>query len=366
MRTRQCPDCGFEAGFNEATCPQCGRSLAPATSPRQETDAAVDATVDAMGSPSASAHPMPRAGSSADRPSGTRDASSRPQPPLPSYADPAYYEALAQSSARPDATPTTDPWDGRSAGASYAAARRTSRREAWLRGAWLRQLVVPLVLLALVVVALLYTAPGLLARLRVPLASSASASPTATVPTTANGEIILYRNPLNTATIGWEHQDGCTFRADGLHVTDGFTCFAPMASGGVADVHAVVTVKQVAGPDDRWNDIAIRASYSNDAYLLTYLFGFQSNGYWGFDKCTAASHICTPLVRKANNHAVHHGLNAENTLDISARGTHFAFVINGVPIGTFDDSTYTGGMVGMSGDQGSETVYSNLTISRPK
>jgi hypothetical protein len=311
MHAAQCPNCGLEAGPADTTCPRCGHSLAVAP------------------------------------------------PTPPSYADPAYYESLAQSRAAQPA----DEWDRRSPDVS-----RANPRGAAPRGRVLRQFVTPIVLLCLVVAGLLYTAPSLLAKLRAPgasLGASPTPAPTATVPTTANGETILYSNPLNTSTTGWERQDGCRFQPDGLHVTDGFTCFAPLAAG-LTDVHAVVTVKQVAGPNDSWNDIAIRASYSHDAHLQDYVFGFESNGHWGFDKCTATSLICTPLVRKADTKVLHTGLNAENTLDISARGTHFAFAINGVQVGSFDDSTYSGGMVGMDGEEGAETVYSNLTISRPK
>jgi hypothetical protein len=308
MPALQCPNCGLEAEATDTVCRRCGHSLAAA-----------------------------------------------PQPPLPSYPTPAYYEALAQS----PPTPTADVWDARSLGQQHPRSRRTA-----LGGRVLLQLVTPLLLLGLVVVVLLYTGPTLLAKLRSSIASPTPA-PTATVLTTANGEVILYRAALNTATIGWERQDGCTFRADGLHVTDGFVCFAPLAPG-LTDVHVVVTLKQVAGRDDSWNGVAIRTSYSNDAHQLNYFFGFESNGHWGFHKCTATSSVCTPLVVKPNNTALHTRLNAENTLDVSARGSHFAFAINGVPVGAYDDATYTGGMVGMDGDEGSETVYSNLTISRPK
>jgi hypothetical protein len=288
-----------------------------------------------------------------------------PKAPLPSYADPAYYEALA----RLGTTPPADLPGGPFASQSIARPRRT------LRGLGeLRQLAMPLILLGLVAVALLYNGPSLLARFQSARSPFTAPKPTATAtfPTTASGEQIVYRDPLNAQTVGWEHQDGCTFRPDGLHVTDNFTCFVPINTLGSAanDIHVVVTVKQFAGPLDHWNDVAIRASYSTasagEAYLQAYLFGVTGDGYWALHKCTANSQICTPLVHKAGKGVVHIGLNAANTLDLVARGTHFDFTINGAHVGSFDDSTYSGGMVAMSGDEGSETVFTDVTVSRPK
>lgn len=330
MHPAPCPGCGFAVGSADSICPQCGRSVQPAASeaPAPSTNAASAPGVTAT------------------------------KQPLPSYADPAYYESLARSGTR---SPTDLP-AGPLPGLPATRARRPSRGFGWLR-----QLVAPLILLGLIGVALLYTGPGLLARVQSIGSPLSAPIPTATVPTTASGEVILYTDPLNTGTTGWEHQDGCTFRTDGLHVTDGFDCFAPLHTPGesATDVHIVVTLKQVAGPLDHWNGVAFRASYSSNAYLQAYLFGVTGDGHWGMLKCADGSRICTPLVFKEGNGVVHAGLNAANTLDVVARGTQIDFTINSAHVGTFDDSTYSGGMVAMSGDEGSETVYSNLTVSRP-
>jgi hypothetical protein len=49
---------------------------------------------------------------------------------------------------------------------------------------------------------------------------------------------------------------------------------------------------------------------------------------------------------------------------VQAQGGHFVFSVNGTQVGTADDTTFTTGDTGLSGNDGIEVVYTNLTISK--
>jgi len=349
----RCPSCGYEAtdaSDTESACLQCGRGLVPAVARRPEPSPALRAH--------AVSPPAP--------PDASSSVTSAPPPePSPSPAAshpplPAEYAALLRAPIA--AQPEQRAWQALAEGP--APRPRPTRAGGW-GGVFSRQTLLAALLLGLVAAGLAYTA-GNLAKSRGgaggPGALTApQATPTATAARTASGETILYRNPLDASTSGWEHQDGCRFRDDGLHVTDGFACFAPIPQQG--DVHIVAMIKQISGPNDRWNDIVLRGTFADNAYLMSYEFGVEADGHWGFDKFTKDSRVSTPLVRKMGG--VRAGLNQANTLEIIAKGTHFEFWINGAKVGAFDDATYSFGSVGLAGEEGDEAVFTGLTISRP-
>ena len=93
-----------------------------------------------------------------------------------------------------------------------------------------------------------------------------------------------------------------------------------------------------------------------------YQFVATSDGNWAFFKCLKDQQYCTPLVQK-DSAALHTSLGATNTLDITARGSHFKFAINGMAAGSFDDTTFPAGIEGVVGNDGVEVVFTNLTIT---
>jgi hypothetical protein len=183
-------------------------------------------------------------------------------------------------------------------------------------------------------------------------AANVGPAPTSTIPP----RVVVYSSPLDIHTTGWEHQDGCNFEADGLHVTDNFTCFAPITEQ--TDVEVSVTLKQISGPTFKWaGGISLRSTPAT-----AYQFVATSDGSWAFFKCLKDQQYCTPLVQKDSS-VLHTGLGATNTLDITARGSHFEFAINGTASGSFDDTTFPAGIEGVVGNDGVEVVFTNLTIT---
>lgn len=344
-----CPSCGWANSANAVTCSQCGRMLVPSAAAAPTQPDVVTTVVRAHSPGDGYVVPdaiesMPASTPSAASGSGNQDA--RPSaPPIPSYVPPpSFYEQLGQ-------TPT--PNNPQHFPASQTNGSHSIRASWRTRGATLfsQQALLAVVVLGLVVGAIVFTVshrpsgvqgsggfPGI--------------APTNTVP----ARVVVYASPLDNHTAGWDHQDGCTFAADGLHVTDNFTCFAPITEQ--TDIEASVTVKQVSGPAFKYSGgIALRSTEATG-----YQFMVTSDGHWAFFKCLKDQQYCTPLVQKDAS-ALHKGLGAANTLDVTARGSHFEFAINGKPAASFDETTFPAGIEGVTGNDGVEVVFTNLTIT---
>lgn len=328
----RCSGCGRVAGANETICSECGQTLVPA-------DVAA-ITQSAPASPTAPSVPSATAGA-ADLPEEYAAALRSPTPPW------------SGATSTPPVPHHTQPWPKRA-----PAYPRVTALSALLN----RQSVIVGVLVVLVVGGLLFTItnrPGGGVTALLPAAA------TATPQRTTSGEVILYHDALHASTRGWENQDGCRFHDDGLQVKDNFNCFVPIAKRN--DMHVMVTVKQTTGPLDHWYGVGIRSSYDeNSAYYIGYTFALNNTGRWTFATCTNDSHVCIPLAGKEAGLVMYVGLNQTNTIEVSAKGSHFDFWLNGTRLGSFDDTTYTFGKVDLNADEGIEAIYTNLTVSQPK
>lgn len=264
------------------------------------------------------------------RPAG--DTSSRPEEPRASWGPSGPYTA-----------PETATPDGLSA--REVRVEMTSGRD--------RVLVIGGALLgALLVVALLVVLFSV--RGALPFGHPTAPRPTAT-PTPV--ERMLFQEPLTSTTDrNWPNDDQCSQRADGYHVTANVVCllsrYTPPTNANIS-----VDVKQVSGlPDASYGLAFHRASPGN-----FYTFEIDGTGRWFCYQ--AIGNQFKPLAGEKTNPAIHKGLNATNTLMVRISGSHYDFYVNGQPVGSADDSSFTSGQAGLDGNDSIEVVYTNFKVT---
>ena len=186
-----------------------------------------------------------------------------------------------------------------------------------------------------------------------------SATPTQPPAPTATPNLVIYKDALDGSTkADWSDDSNCFFGSDGYHIKASFICYAPSDQAG--DAVTTVAVKQLSGPLTYGFGLVIRRPSKGNYYE----FLIDANGKWLFDKVVNGT--TTDIVKFTANSAIKTGLNQVNTISVAAQGSHFVFSVNGTQVGTADDTTFTTGDTGLSGNDGIEVVYTNLVISEVK
>lgn len=187
---------------------------------------------------------------------------------------------------------------------------------------------------------------------------SASSTQTTTSATATPNETAIYGESFASNADGWAQDPGsCFLDKDGYHIKDGYICYAPI--GDQSDVSISVTVQQVKGPTTWPYGIVFR----DTADHADYQFMIDSNSKWVFFKCSSDN--CANTIDYTGNSSIHGGLHTTNTLKVTAVGSHFEFFVNDTRVGTFDDSAYTSGGVGIGVGNNVEAVFTDFIVSRP-
>lgn len=186
---------------------------------------------------------------------------------------------------------------------------------------------------------------------------SIGGGPTATPAPTATPNLIIYQDALNGSTKSdWTNDSHCFFGSDGYHIKGSFICYAPSDKAG--DAVVTVSVKQISGAVTNAFGLVIRRPSAGNYYE----FLIDANGKWIFNKVVNGT--SSTIVDFTANPAITAGLNQVNTISVQAQGSHFVFKVNGAQVGTADDTTFTTGDTGLSGNDNTEIVYTNLSISK--
>jgi hypothetical protein len=175
---------------------------------------------------------------------------------------------------------------------------------------------------------------------------------TATPPQT-----IVYSSSLTGSVADWPSGQGCSPQSDGFHITASIACYPHASDAG--DARITVIAKQASGDTTSFYGIAFRRSGTGNNYV----FRVDSNGDWSFGK--GVSGTITPLQDSTPNAAIHTGLDTTNLLEVAAKGSHFDFLVNGVTVGSADDSTYSSGKFGLVGQDGAEAVFTDYRVTIP-
>lgn len=193
--------------------------------------------------------------------------------------------------------------------------------------------------------------------------ATATPRPTATSKPTATATpvpqlVTIFRDQLTAGShdSGW-YTDGSSvyFQSDGYHIGNGYECYVPI--GSQTDFNVSVQVKQVSGTNTQGAGITFHAIANT---LKEYVFAIVSKGdFWAINRTGGY------LIMPTHSSAIHQGLNVTNTIEVDVRGSHFDFFINGVHVGSADDSTRLSGQIGLMTEQtGEAAVFSNITITK--
>jgi hypothetical protein len=176
-------------------------------------------------------------------------------------------------------------------------------------------------------------------------------------PTVAVNSAQNFTDSLLTNKNGWLTNTNCIFKPDGYHLTRGYLAYAPVADAVNFDMW--VQVKQTGGTLlAPYGLVFRRVSLGN-----YYVFGIDGNGKWTFYK--TVENVTTDIVSYTASPAIKQGLNAQNTLEVKAHGTHFAFFVNGTQIGQADDTSLaTKGSLGVAGHDDIEVVFTAFSLIR--
>jgi hypothetical protein len=205
----------------------------------------------------------------------------------------------------------------------------------------------------------------------VPIADAAAApSPTATpAPTASPTPTIILEEALTTPDSSWRIDQHCFFAVDGLHVknvasVNNEACLVPLENQG--DIDLAVQVRQISGASTDQHGVEIRRS-STQTPSNAYLFEIDANGEWYFFKCNVnakGSDNCN-AIKSNSDPAIHTGLNAQNTLEVRAVGSHFTLLVNGTVVDQEDDASFASGAITLDDSGDAECVFKNLIITTP-
>jgi hypothetical protein len=166
----------------------------------------------------------------------------------------------------------------------------------------------------------------------------------------------IYQSSLKGSLDNWEVDADCAPKSDGYHIMSGSICYAPIGSQTDADIK--VDVIQQSGSTELFYGIVLRSTPREHYYL----FGIDGNGKWLFVNVPSTSQLPVSVIAPTLDSALHSGLHEVNTLEVKMKGSHFDFFINGAKVGEINDSHYATGQIGLSGEDGVEVVYTDLSI----
>jgi hypothetical protein len=167
---------------------------------------------------------------------------------------------------------------------------------------------------------------------------------------------VIYQSSLKGSLTDWENGADCASKADGYHIMNGSICYAPIGSEKDADIK--VTVVQLSGATDLFYGIVIRSTPEQHYYL----FGIDGYGRWLFVNVHSPTQPPIALIAPTLDNAVNSGLHQTNSLELRMKGASFQFFINGKKVGEIKNPQYAAGQIGLSGEDGVEVVYTNLSI----
>ncbi len=187
--------------------------------------------------------------------------------------------------------------------------------------------------------------------------SSSIVSTTGDSSTPTPGTSSIFTDPLTSDAYGWSNDQHCFFRSDGYHISGDWQCYAPVDVPN--NFTAQVRVKQVSGSlGSAYGMVFRRASEGNEYYFL-----IDGYGHWSVAKCVNQN--CSGLQGwSSSGGSINQGLNAQNTIEVSATGSDLVFFANGKRLGQVSDSAFSSGIFGLAGSGSTEVVYTDLVINQ--
>jgi hypothetical protein len=193
-------------------------------------------------------------------------------------------------------------------------------------------------------------------------------SPTTGGTTTPTAVPALYQASLTSDPGSWDctTANTCAFSSDGYHIK------APQNS--VYDSlllkqtfdNLVIEVKGVIAQGDPQNaGLVVEFHVPQGNHAEGYGLFIFDDGTYSVVKWDSQGKP-TPLIDTTSSSAIQGGLRQSNDVKIVINGTHYTFFANNQQIADTSDSTYANGYIGLGAlGQGTESVFSNLTVTKP-
>jgi hypothetical protein len=175
----------------------------------------------------------------------------------------------------------------------------------------------------------------------------------------APSEQVIYQDSLTNlvSKYGWPIAAECPFKPDGMHVLAHVYCGPP--AGVLTDATITVTATQLSGAPNRYKGIFFRIINNGNFYM----FAADALGDWYVGKVVEGSFSL--LLAPQVNTAIHPGVGVGNTLAVKMRGGHFVFSANGLVLGSVNDAALALGSVAVGGDEQSDMLFTDMTITEP-
>jgi hypothetical protein len=187
---------------------------------------------------------------------------------------------------------------------------------------------------------------------------------------------VLFKDDFSNDSSGWDiYSDakGMAFYQNGwLHVRNNAInegSDVSYANQYFTDFVLEVETKLVDGSEDNWHYVAFRADGPMDCYL----FEISADGYYAMVKYVNGSRIVFEGPTKSTY--IKQGRDMINTVRVEALGSDLRLFVNGHVLGNVNDSTFTGGDIGLgaslpegtplSGSQFTEVAFDNITVTVP-
>ncbi len=341
--SRICPSCGLSLKTISApNCPRCGRPLAGGSFPQQG----------GYGLPAITSEDLPTLPISdlARAVPGSMDQGYYPRPPAarPDFSSgtPLPSPGLSSFPSNPDRSAPPGYLAASAPGGPPPSSSGPTSQKRSSTGLIIGALIILVVILASVLAGALYT-----------LAHSGQPTTTTTPTTTAAPALkVLYQKSFATDANGWAHDSNCALQDHAYHVHGSNICYAP--AGAVGDAIISVIVQQVAGPTDAFYGLVFRRVDRNNYYE----FEITSKGKWRFAKLVNG--VYKDILPSNSDKSINQGLHALNTLQVQMKATHFIFSLNGLEIGSVNDTSFSKGSCGIrTGADGVEAAFNNLLLT---
>ncbi len=171
---------------------------------------------------------------------------------------------------------------------------------------------------------------------------------------------MLYRNELTGATAGWASGQQCTFTSSGLvvHPNGGqaYICLAPLAPH--ADLAITVLSRQQSGSTTHAYGIVLRHATPHNYYF----FGIDGHGHFTFT--VVVNDVNRTIIPFTASSAIHTGNNAENQLQVIAKGQVMTLLVNGTTVGQVTLATFPNGGIGLRGINDGIVVFRQLAVQQ--
>lgn len=188
-----------------------------------------------------------------------------------------------------------------------------------------------------------------------------SAHPTATTiptPSATPVETLTYQNALDSSSSRWPRSSHAFFASNGYEISGAWISYAPVRA--IGDGTISVRMRQIGGPSDQFYGILFRGASANQYYF----YGIAQNQQWTFSIIQNGNGV--PIVAPTTDAHINAGLNANNTITVRTRGSHFVFYVNGVQVGQATDSRISSGQTGLINATGAlQVVYNDFTVTTP-